>query len=153
MEGLCVNPLFLRLLYISNIFLNVIRYVVPILLIIRTVMDIYKQVLDPNQEEGKKSIKNRLIACIIVFLIPTIIGVLFNLIENVVVRNSYNDLSVCREFANLDYITELEKKIDQEELEGYLDESAYYLSEYEIEETVAPYFETSAENVNRGFTE
>ncbi len=131
MDNLCLQPLFLRVLYLSGRILNILRFVVPILLIIKVILDVYKQVINPNNEEGKKHIINRIIASILVFFTPTLIGLLFSFIETVISSNSYNDLKVCQEFANLEYINILEENIEQEKLELYLSERDKNLSAYE----------------------
>lgn len=61
--------------------LNVIRFVVPIGLIIMTVIDVSKNVFNPDEKDTMKKIGTRLIAAIIVFLVPTIINLLFKVIE------------------------------------------------------------------------
>ena len=131
MDSLCLQPLFLRILYLSGRILNVLRFVVPILLIIKVVLDVYKQVINPKDEEGKKHIINRIVASVIVFLTPTMISLLFSFVEIVTSGNSYNDIKVCHEFANLDYINIIEQNIEQEKLELYLSERDKNLSAYE----------------------
>ena len=93
-------------------------------------MDVYSQVLNPSNEEGKKHVINRLVACVIIFLVPTIVGVLFSFIEGVF-DNKYNDLTVCREFANIEYIKTLENEMDQIDIDKYNDERNSNLSAYE----------------------
>ena len=64
-----------------KIALNVIRFVVPIGLIVMTVIEVSKNVLNPDEKDSLKKIGNRLVAAIIVFLIPTIVNLLFKVIE------------------------------------------------------------------------
>ena len=61
--------------------LQVLRIVVPIALIIMTTFDIIKKVINPDEKEGQKKIMNRVVAAVIVFFIPTIIGLVFRLID------------------------------------------------------------------------
>lgn len=119
---ICMQPLFLRIIYYIKLFLNILRFVVPIALIIKCGMDLYKSLLDTNEKNGVKNLKNRIIAGVVVFLIPTLINLLMNLIEYVNGINSYNGISECWEFADLDYIEQLEKEISEEELKAYLNE-------------------------------
>ena len=107
---ICMQPLFLRIIYYIKLFLNILRFVVPIALIIKCGMDLYKSLLDTNEKNGVKNLKNRIIAGVVVFLIPTLINLLMNLIEYVNGINSYNGISECWEFADLDYIEQLEKE-------------------------------------------
>ena len=93
MGSLCLQPFFLRILYISGKILNILRFVIPIVLIIRIGIDIYKNIVNPENKEGLSKTKNRIIASIIVFLTPTIISLLYEFIEKNIVNNEYSDLS------------------------------------------------------------
>lgn len=62
--------------------LNIIRFVVPIGLILMTTWDIFHKVLDPNDKEFQKKIMYRVIAAVIVFFIPTIVNIVMNVINN-----------------------------------------------------------------------
>ena len=61
--------------------LDIIRYVVPIILIIMTSLDIAKKVINPEEKEGQQKIMTRLIAAVIVFLIPIFIKLVFRVID------------------------------------------------------------------------
>ncbi len=54
--------------------LKIVRIIVPIGLIAMTTMDITKKVINPEDKDGQKKIMLRLIAALIVFVIPTIIN-------------------------------------------------------------------------------
>lgn len=66
---------------IIKIALNVIRLVVPIGLIVMTVLDISKNVINPDEKDSMKKIGNRLIAAVIVFLVPTIVNIIMGLVD------------------------------------------------------------------------
>ena len=53
--------------------LDIIRIVVPIGLIVMTTLDVSKKVINPDDKDGQKKIMIRAIAALIVFLLPTII--------------------------------------------------------------------------------
>ena len=72
---------------IKNI-LELLRIVVPIGLIVMTTLDVAKKVINPNEKDGQKKIMTRAIAALIVFLIPTVIGLVFKLID--IGKNSGN---------------------------------------------------------------
>ena len=153
MDSLCLQPLFLRIMYISGKMLNVIRFAVPIILITRVAMDVYKNIINSEEKEGLNKIKNRVIAAIIVFLIPTVVGVLYSFIEKTIVNYNYSDLTVCREFANMEYIEVLESKIEQIEEKAENDERNRNLSAYEkkvqiVRELVAQNRENNANSNN-----
>ena len=68
----------LKLIY--NV-VDIIRYIVPIILIIMTTVDIFKKVINPNEKEGQQTILRRIIAAIIVFLIPVFIRLIMSILE------------------------------------------------------------------------
>ena len=101
---------------------DIIRYVVPIILIIMTSLDISKKVIDPNEKEGQQKIMRRLIAAVILFLLPILIKLVMNILgletDEIVVDNTptktsspvtsikiSNCPSSSRMFHNLDTIT------------------------------------------------
>ena len=61
--------------------LNVVRLAVPVGLIVWIVIDLMKNVLDPDNKESRKKIVNRLIAAVIVFLIPTIVNLVMGIVD------------------------------------------------------------------------
>lgn len=128
---MCLNPLFLRIIYLTKVFLNILRFLVPLMLIFKLVIDIYKRVLNPKDDEGLKMIKNRIIAAVIVFLVPTLVGLIITFISKVADGNVNNGLSQCLEFANLENIKTLEEEISEEELAKYINKRNLNLSKYE----------------------
>ena len=126
MDSLCLQPLFLRIIYIISRIVNIVKYVVPIVLIIRVAIDMYRHVINPDDKEGLGKIKNKIIASIVVFLTPTIISLLYSFIEKTIVNYEYSDLTLCREYANPERIKILEDEIKQADLDAYVDESKQY---------------------------
>ncbi len=61
--------------------LNLVRFLIPIGIIVWTSLDLYKNVLNPDDKDSRKRILNRLIAAFIVFLTPTIINLIIKIIE------------------------------------------------------------------------
>lgn len=61
--------------------LNVIRLAVPIGLIVWTMIELFKNVLNPDDKDSKKKIMNRAIAAVIVFLVPVIVNLVMNLVD------------------------------------------------------------------------
>ena len=60
---------------------NVVRIAVPIILVIMTTLDVIKKIIDPNEKEGQQKILRRAIAAVIVFFIPTMIRMVFIVID------------------------------------------------------------------------
>lgn len=110
---LCKNVLFLNFLNIFNISMSIMRFAVPIMLIIKMILDIYHGIIDPNDKSIKEKISKRILACVIIFLIPTIIDVFLGFIENIT-NMSFNYTACNYNTKNIDYY------IDQRELEEKL---------------------------------
>lgn len=118
---MCLQPAILRIIYLVKIFLNIIRFGVPIVLIIKILIDVYKNVINPDSKgEIIKNIKNRIIAAIIVFLVPTIINFVMSVIGKATGENSYNGISECWEFSTLEYIEIIEEEQKEARAEAYL---------------------------------
>lgn len=126
-----MNPLFLRIIYYCKVLLNILRFLVPIILIIKTIIAFYKGILTPDDKEIVSKLKGRIIACIIVFLIPTIINLFMNLISKAMESKTYNGFTECHEFASLDYIKILESMKLEEEEAKYLSKKEQKLAEYD----------------------
>lgn len=131
MTDICMNPLFLRIIYYCKVLLNILRFLVPIILIIKTIIAFYKGILTPDDKEIVSKLKGRIIACIIVFLIPTIINLFMNLISKAMESKIYNGFTECHEFASLDYIKILESMKLEEEEAKYLSKKEQKLAEYD----------------------
>lgn len=80
--------------------IEIIRYVVPIGLIAMTTVDVTKKIINPDEKDGQKKIMRRLIAAVVVFLVPIIITISLKLIDagngyGSVEADSKNGLSAC----------------------------------------------------------
>lgn len=73
----------LLLIRIIKIFLNIIKFAMPVILIVLCTFDIFRIVISKSDDDVKKYRKyiyNRIFNCVLLFLIPTIIFLLFNLL-------------------------------------------------------------------------
>ena len=68
--------------------LNVVRIAVPIILIVMTVLDISKNVINPDEKDSMGKIGNRIIAAVIVFLVPTIVNLVVKIADVALGNNS-----------------------------------------------------------------
>ena len=77
--------------------INIIRWVVPIGLIIMTTLDIMKKVINPDDKDGGKKIMTRAIAAVIVFFVPLFIRLVLRMVDIGMGRNtnSVNSVSEC----------------------------------------------------------
>ena len=70
-----------QVLNLVNKLILIIRWVVPIGLIIMTSIDIFNKIINPDDKDGQRRIMNRFIAAVIVFFLPTIINIIMKLVE------------------------------------------------------------------------
>ena len=80
-SGWCSQPEVKQAFAMVRNVLQVLRIVVPIALLIVTSIDIAKKVINPEEKDGQKKIMTRAIAAVIVFFIPTFIGIVFKIID------------------------------------------------------------------------
>lgn len=74
--------------------LNVIRIAVPIILIVMTVLDISKNVINIDDKVSMKKIGTRIISAIIVFLVPTIVNIVLGLVDVALGSGTNNNTSL-----------------------------------------------------------
>ncbi len=136
--SLCENPDVLRIFKMIKISINVIKIVVPLLLIISLMLDFIKPMLSDKKDEltisGRKAIK-RIIAAILIFFIPTFVNILLEMANkkdigysacfananNVYIANSY-----VKEAQNLiDIANKTEDRTDYNRAEATVDALLY----------------------------
>lgn len=86
---ICNTQAYVRAMHFVFVFLNVLRFVIPIGLLVMTVIDLVKNVFDPNDKDGMNVITKRFIGAVIVFLIPTLINLVLWFID-LIFDNQYN---------------------------------------------------------------
>ncbi len=110
----CDNPGFVRLLYLLKTAITIAKFVIPIGLIVMITIDLYKNLIngipDDKYNIGKK-IGNRILAAIIVFLIPTLINLIFQILATSNIVNDYHNVSFanCYNEASLELVNQLEQ--------------------------------------------
>ena len=62
-------------------FIDVLRYSVPIILIVMTTLDVTKHVINPEEKDGQQKILYRLIAAVLVFFVPVFVKMAFKVID------------------------------------------------------------------------
>ena len=78
----CTNEVIL-LINIIKVFLNLVKFAMPVILIVLCTFDLFRIIISKKEDDIKKYRKyiyNRIFNCILLFLIPTIIFLLFNLL-------------------------------------------------------------------------
>ena len=117
---ICDHLSFLQIMNFIIIALNVVRYVVPILVVVMTILDLYKNMINPNEKEGMNIIIKRILAAIIVFLVPTFIKLFMSLLDIIFQDSVDVNYTACYQNANSTCI---------ENIKSYLDCSDYQDSE------------------------
>ncbi len=115
--SICNDPGFLEIMVIVKQTINVIKIVAPFILIFMMMFDIIKAVTSGRYDDISKNIKKipkRLIAAVMIFLVPTVLELLLNLIDEKV------DYANCITNANYETIQNL-----------YLDRADSYVTQAE----------------------
>ncbi|MBD8923344.1 hypothetical protein EGR52_08015 [bacterium] len=85
--------------YTIGMFLLVFKVVIPLILIIFGMIDLGKAVMSSDDKavsKAAKSLLNRVIAGIVIFFVPTIVGVLFKMVGSFTeVRDQYDICAAC----------------------------------------------------------
>lgn len=83
LEGVCENTTMKDVMALVKLIMNIICIIVPIVMIIMGTIDLFKAVTAGKDDEIKKkqqTLIKRIIAGVIVFLVPTIVSLLTGLI-------------------------------------------------------------------------
>ena len=134
----CDTLLSVRLIYLLKVALNLIRFVIPILLIIKITLDVYKAIINGNDEKQEilKKSSTRILAAVIIFLVPTLISLLFSFISTFSGEgNTYKtSFTSCYTSVNQELLSKL-KKIEDDKLSEKEEEerknSEIYKANYE----------------------
>lgn len=112
---ICTNPAVLRIILFIDTLLDIVLFIIPIGLIVMLMIDFSKNVIAGKEDEMKKNVSlaiKRIIFCVIIFLIPTIVNFVNSLLGNLGV-----DYFQCLTNANIDYINNRVIEIAEEALE------------------------------------
>ncbi len=112
-EAYCNESGILHVIYLVKLGLELVRIIIPIILIIMVMIDILKLVINKDVEIRKttKKIVTRFLAAIILFLVPTIL----NLILNILGSTTTIELSTCYINATKENIEKLRKEEKERE--------------------------------------
>lgn len=89
---LCGNYSLALFLYFFQNALKLIQTAIPIILMVMTIFDVTRLMMNPDDEKRKKGIKNKFIATLIIFFLPIIVSVFMNLVdENFEFASCYSD--------------------------------------------------------------
>lgn len=91
--GKCGDQDLLTILGVVRAAINVVTFVIPIILIVLGIVDLSKAVVSSKEDEVKKAQKmffTRVIYAVVIFLVPTIVSLLFNLLPDAVFGNNLN---------------------------------------------------------------
>ena len=80
--NICDLPDVLKVMRIVNIVITIIKVVVPIMLIVSAMIDLVRAISDSELNKITKSMVNKVIAAVLVFLIPTFVKVIAGIAGN-----------------------------------------------------------------------
>ena len=121
----CENPYILKIILFGSKFIEIFYYLIPVILIIMLSLDFSKNVIfADDQSLVQKNIQlaiKRIISIVILFIIPTIVSVTLNLVENSNtmasdIVSSYNKCQTNTKKINY-YEKKFKAKVEQEEKE------------------------------------
>ena len=122
----CDNAGIVRILYFTKTAIMIMQFVIPIGLIITIAIDLYKNLImgiTDDKYSVVKKVSNKIFAAILIFLIPTIINLIFKILASTnVVSNYYSDNFVtCYNEASIELANQLQEaedlKLEQKEEE------------------------------------
>lgn len=120
----CDDPGIVRVIALVKTLLNIVRFSLPIILIIMIILDLYKNMINGNSDSKESIIKksgNRIISCIVVFILPTIINLFLKFLSTIeIYSDDYtNDFATCYNESSIKLANKLEKnrnlKLSEEE--------------------------------------
>ncbi len=114
---LCDQSVMVRAIYFFKTFLNILRFSLPLILIFMLTIDFYKGMIIGENDDKQQIIKkvgNRVIACIIVFLVPTIVNLTMSIINKAGYGNGnyFQEFASCYDEASLELVKKLESEED-----------------------------------------
>jgi len=71
----------IKIFEIISYILKLVRFIVPIGLVVMTTIDIFKKVINPDDKDGQKKILTRIIVGLIVFFVPLVVRFIVTLAE------------------------------------------------------------------------
>jgi len=112
--GICEIPSVLKVVYFIKQFINIIRILVPIGLILMILLDLFKGIVATDEDGMKKSIPTiikRIIFAVLVFLVPTIVNFVINIVYDLTGGDAH--LLSCVVNADMELIKEYEKEYEE----------------------------------------
>ena len=82
--GLCEIPAVLQVIYFIKTLINLVKFIVPIGLILMVMLDMGKGVISGDKKPGEisKASGNKLLAAVIIFLLPTLVDFSMGLVSD-----------------------------------------------------------------------
>ena len=115
---ICNTSGVLRIMYLIKTLINVIRFIVPIILIIMLIYDLPNNVIKPNEKDGINKIVKRVVAAVIVFIVPTVVSLVISLIDYALENGDDTNykLTSCYTNANMECIKNIEAYLNCDDI-------------------------------------
>ena len=78
----CTDGGLIRVLNISKNIMDLIQLLAPIILILMASVHVAQLVINPDMKNGKKKLTNKVIAALLVFFVPTLLGAILNMLPD-----------------------------------------------------------------------
>ena len=129
--SVCNVPELLKVMRLVNIVITIIKITVPIILIVVAMLDYMKATSNGSLEETNKLIVKKVMAAVIIFMVPTFVNIIFDVIDpkEKIYISCLNNATTER--INELYIRNMEKRIENARTERTnvaYQEAALYLS-------------------------
>lgn len=130
---MCKDPSVLSIILLIKYAINIIRTIVPIILIILLAIDLSKGVIDPSDNKIKKVIINRFVMCLLIFFVPFFVNIAISFVSSD--KYSENDCYKNAEMSTIESLRETEKagKESYKEKVKYNNEKARAAEKEELE--------------------
>ena len=111
---ICETSFFLQMFLFLKILRRLLFLILPIVLIIVIIIKIYKNIVNNGNElkQELKNVKNKLIAIVIIFLVPTIVNIVMSLMS-VDVRDSYKTCLENATVEKINYYSNIEEEVSE----------------------------------------
>lgn len=135
----CTNPNFLKLLVVIGNIINIVKVVLPMIIIIKTMIDGIKAVISNGWDELKKmfyKFSMRLISAVMIFIVPTIVDLMMSIVNESITMIDAGYQSCAENINNIEfyeYLAQLEKERKEQER---LDKEESAKAEVEEEKTI-----------------
>ena len=117
--SICENSNVLKIILFIKTLIEIVKFIIPMLLIIMVSLDLGKGIISGNEKQSEiiKASSNRILAAVIIFLLPTIVNLVMVLVDE---KTSYEscwanaEISIIKKYELLEEQQKEEKKQEEQ---------------------------------------